>query len=117
MAEEDKPWYNEFGAEFWMALSASVFAFFGVALRACLKSRCTNIQCCSAKGLVACEREPLADINSDPLAEENEEGTNRLKKSKTFSDLSAAEMGMSFQTPLHSEDEGKEPSNTTQGKP
>ena len=68
---EDEPWYMEFGAEFWMTLSASVLAFFGLALRACLKSRCSKIKCCSAEGLISCDREVL---KADEFQEINLEG-------------------------------------------
>ena len=54
-------WWTEFNGAFWLTISASLFAFAGLALRACLKSRCTNIVCCSGKGLVSCDREPVAD--------------------------------------------------------
>lgn len=56
MAEQ---WYTEFGAEFWLVISGSMFAFLGLALRACLKSRCSNIKVCW--GMWECEREPVAD--------------------------------------------------------
>jgi len=55
------PWYIEFNGAFWLTISASLFALLGMALNACLKSRCTKINCCSSKGVVACEREPVAD--------------------------------------------------------
>ena len=57
---ESTPWYeSEFGGEFWLAVSASTFAFMGLALRACLKSRCSKISLCF--GFWECEREPVAD--------------------------------------------------------
>ncbi len=68
---EDEPWYMEFGAEFWMTLSASVLAFLGLALKACLKSRCSKIKCCSAEGLISCDREVL---KADEFADINLEG-------------------------------------------
>jgi len=37
MSEE---WYREFNSVFFLTLSASVFAFFGLCLQAILKSRC-----------------------------------------------------------------------------
>ena len=98
MAENDI-WYQEFGAEFWMALSASVFAFFGLALRACLKSRCTKISCCSNKGLVSCDREPVADeftglgeASKRPSEESTifrdvELGQKTLQRTETMTDL------------------------------
>jgi len=59
------PWYIEFNGAFWLTISASLFALLGMALNACLKSRCTKINCCSSKGVVACEREPVADEFTD----------------------------------------------------
>lgn len=57
---ESTPWYEaEFGSEFWLVISASTFAFLGLALRACLKSRCSEIKLCW--GLWTCSREPVSD--------------------------------------------------------
>ena len=56
----DEPvWWTEFNGAFWLTVSASMFAFAGLALRACLRSRCTNISCCSS--LLSCDRQPIAD--------------------------------------------------------
>jgi hypothetical protein len=52
-------WYEEFNSSFWLVISGSLFAFLGLGLRACLKSRCTNISVCY--GLWACQRDPVAD--------------------------------------------------------
>ena len=84
----DDPWYIEFNGAFWLTISASLFALLGMALNACLKSRCTKINCCSSKGVVACEREPVADEFTDlergnniPTARNaQEKGTDLLKK-------------------------------------
>ena len=60
----DTPWYEaEFGGEFWLAISASTFAFLGLALRSCLKSRCSEISLCW--GMWSCKREPVADEFTD----------------------------------------------------
>jgi len=88
---EDEPWYATFNDIFWLTLAGSVFAFFGVALRACLKSRCTNIACCSSKGIISCDRQPIADENLDDL---NLGGSAppALERSRTSADLSQADV-------------------------
>jgi len=82
MAED--PWYIEFNGAFWLTISASLFAFMGMALRACLKSRCTKINCCSSKGLLACEREPVADEFTDLEAPKT---STELRRTDTLGDL------------------------------
>jgi len=43
---EADTFYEEFDSGFWLILSGSIFTFLGLCLRACLKSRCTEIKCC-----------------------------------------------------------------------
>ena len=92
MAEEE-PWYRTFNDVFFLTLAGSVFAFLGVALRACLKSRCSKIKCCSADGLIACDREPVADefLNLD-------DPPKRPSEEETFKDVEVGAMPTS--TPL-----------------
>ena len=52
-------WYTEFNSSFFLVLSGSLFAFLGLALRACLRSRCSSIKLCC--GVWECIREPVAD--------------------------------------------------------
>lgn len=49
--------------EFLLAFTASCFTFFGLVLRACLKSRCTNISCCF--GAWNCDR-AVEGVDEDP---------------------------------------------------
>ncbi len=76
-------WYEtEFGGTFWLTLSASTFAFLGLALRACLKSRCSKISMCC--GMWACDRDPVADefveLGVDtPVAKDLENAPPRLR--------------------------------------
>jgi hypothetical protein len=90
--EVDEPWYLVFNDVFWLTLSTSVLAFFGLALRACLKSRCIKIACCSTQGLVACDREPIADENLNMTV---------LPRTKSTADLSATDVKINV-------DEGQE---------
>lgn len=81
-------WWSEFNGAFWLTISASTFAFLGLALRACLKSRCTQISCCSSRGLVACDREPIADeftnLGEVKVERRSEES---MRRSETLADL------------------------------
>lgn len=52
--------------EFLLAFTASCFTFMGLVLRACLKSRCTNISCCF--GLWNCDR-AVEGVDEDPEVE------------------------------------------------
>ena len=79
---ENQPWYeSEFGGEFWLAISASCFAFMGLALRACLKSRCSKIKICW--GFWECGRDPVADEFSE-LEVQRSENTISTPKSTTL---------------------------------
>jgi hypothetical protein len=70
---EAQPWYvSEFGSEFWLVISGSLFAFLGLGLRACLKSRCTNIKVCW--GLYECQRIPEVDGFDSPIGLQLNEG-------------------------------------------
>ena len=46
MSSTEDEWYREFNSVFWLTLSASVFAFFGLCLQAILKSRCKTCKFC-----------------------------------------------------------------------
>lgn len=62
-------WYTTFDDVFWLTLSTTVFAFMAVALRACLKSRCTRISCCG----VVCERDLSKEVDVSDIALDIEE--------------------------------------------
>ena len=51
--------------EFLLAFTASCFTFMGLVLRACLKSRCTNISCCF--GAWNCDRAVVEGVDEDPV--------------------------------------------------
>ncbi len=38
-------WLEVFDSGFWITISASVFAFLGLSVRACLKSNCSQVNC------------------------------------------------------------------------
>ena len=60
---DDSPWYETFDAVFWLTISGSFFAFMAVVLRACLKSRCTNISMCGLN----CKRDLSRDVDTDDI--------------------------------------------------
>ena len=47
-------WYDTFGAGFFIAVSGAFFGFFGLVVRAALKSNCHEVSCCF--GLAKCIR-------------------------------------------------------------
>ena len=53
-------WYEEFGATFFITISASVCALCVAALNAVLKSRCKGCSCCY--GCFTCERNFEDDV-------------------------------------------------------
>lgn len=59
----DEPWYKTFDDTFWLTISGTIFAFLTVVLRACLKSRCTQIKCLCYE----CIREPLVDASTEDI--------------------------------------------------
>ena len=56
MAERE-PYIYQFDDIFWLTISGTFFAFLGVAVKACLKSNCTQIKFLGFE----CVREPSAD--------------------------------------------------------
>ena len=60
---DDSPWYDTFDAVFWLTISGSFFAFMAVVLRACLKSRCTNISMCGLE----CKRDLSKDVDTNDI--------------------------------------------------
>ena len=63
---EPDPWYREFNSVFWLTLSASVFAFFGLCLQAILKSRCKTCKMCGIeieRDVAPPGREPHIDLS------------------------------------------------------
>ena len=64
---EQEPFYDEFDSNFWLVLSASVFAFLGLIVRATLKSRCKEFHCCG----MSCIRD-VAPPGMEPEIDESE---------------------------------------------
>ncbi len=66
MSSTDDEWYREFNSVFWLTLSASVFAFFGLCLQAILKSRCKTCKFCGIeieRSVAPPGREPHLDLS------------------------------------------------------
>jgi len=65
-------WYDTFGAGFFIAVSGAFFGFFGLVVRAALKSNCQEVSCCC--GLTKCIRgKEMSDIVLDtPRFKRNE---------------------------------------------
>jgi hypothetical protein len=73
---QNEQWYNtEFGGEFWLAIATATFGFFGLALRACLKSKCQSVKVCF--GLYECERLPQVDDDAKIRLEEGRSEINQ----------------------------------------
>jgi len=66
MSSSPPPFYDEFNGTFWLTFSASVFAFLGLCLRACLKSRCKTCRFCGIefeRDVAPPGQEPDIEIN------------------------------------------------------
>ena len=60
-------WLEVFDSGFWITMSASVFAFLGLSVRACLKSNCVEVNCCCFKCLRDTENQDL-ELSRTPTA-------------------------------------------------
>ena len=56
----DTPWYSQFDSVFWLTLSVGLFGCFGVTLRYCIKSKCSDCNLCY--GLIAIKRDTQAEL-------------------------------------------------------
>ena len=56
MADRE-PYIYQFGDIFWLTVTGTFFGFLAVAVKACIKSNCTQIKCLGFE----CAREPSAD--------------------------------------------------------
>ena len=66
MNTTDPPFYQTFNSGFWLYLTPLIFAFFGVAIKACYTSKCKKSSVCF--GLIQIQRdtelEELIDLKS-----------------------------------------------------
>jgi len=66
MSSTEDEWYREFNSVFWLTLSASVFAFFGLCLQAIWKSRCKTCKFCGIeieRDVAPAGKEPHLDLS------------------------------------------------------
>jgi len=64
-------WYTTFDSAFWLTIAGIVSAGLGVALNACLKSRCKTVNICGmsfTRDTDAEDRAAMATINRGPSA-------------------------------------------------
>ena len=54
---EREPYIYQFDSVFWLTIAGTFFGFLAVAVKACLKSNCTQIKCLGFE----CMREPSVD--------------------------------------------------------
>jgi hypothetical protein len=59
-------WIEVFNASFWITLGGALFAFLGLTLRICLKSRCNNVNLCY--GLISIQRDIDAEVELEEHA-------------------------------------------------
>jgi len=53
-------WITVFDATFWLSLSVGLFGFMGIAVRYCIKSKCTDCNLCF--GLIQVKRDTQAEL-------------------------------------------------------
>ena len=87
--QADTPWYDTFDAVFWLTVSGSFFAFLAVMLRACLKSRCTNISMCGLE----CKRDLSKDVDTDDIKIDIEPPKVPPSTPRSMSDFSEIQEG------------------------
>lgn len=68
MNTTEAPFYQTFNSGFWLSLTALIFAFFGVAIKACYTSKCKKCSVCF--GLVEINRDIDAEQQYDLLKSE-----------------------------------------------
>ena len=73
MSTVDPPFYQTFNSGFFLSLTALIFAFLGVAIKACYTTKCNKCTLCYG----------MIDINRDIEAEEQ---VDLLKSSSSKSD-------------------------------
>lgn len=53
-----EPWWNEFGQAFWITIGGLLTGVFGVAIKACIKSKCQQVK---LMGCFSCVRDTKAE--------------------------------------------------------
>ena len=53
-------WITVFDSTFWLSLSVGFFGFLGLALRYCIKSKCSDTSCCY--GMISIKRDTQAEL-------------------------------------------------------
>ena len=53
--------WDNFNSVFWLSLSAAAFGFFGIALRYCIKSKCSDCSLCF--GMIVVKRDTQAELH------------------------------------------------------
>jgi hypothetical protein len=65
-------WYDTFDSVFWLSLSVGLFGFLGIALRYCIKSKCTDCNLCF--GLLQVKRDAHAELEESEFEIEHNVG-------------------------------------------
>ena len=52
--------WDNFNSVFWLSLSAGVFGFFAIALKSCLKSKCSDTDLCF--GMIKIKRDTASEL-------------------------------------------------------
>jgi hypothetical protein len=68
----DQPFYQTFNSGFWLSITALIFTFLGVAIKACYTSKCKRCSVCF--GLFEINRDIAAEQKYDLL--QSEESTS-----------------------------------------
>jgi hypothetical protein len=65
-------WYDTFDSVFWLSLSVGLFGFLGIALRYCIKSKCTDCNLCF--GLLQVRRDTKSELEESEFEIEHNVG-------------------------------------------
>ena len=72
-------WYSTFDGTFWITMSGICVGFFGLVLRLCYKSKCTQIECCCIKIVRdTANEEKLDELNLERHADSKDEKENTV---------------------------------------
>jgi hypothetical protein len=56
-------WYDTFDSVFWLSLSVGIFGFLGIAIKSCLKSKCSDTSICW--GMFNIKRDTQAELEEN----------------------------------------------------